>query len=553
MLRQTARFSSSMRTASGVRCRASLRCSERSTASCVRRLPRVRGGMRSAPPRAPKRESVRSLPRRTAPAAVVRTAIVFVGICAAFAPYPCVASDDWVTYAHDDRRTGFQSSPTGISRSTVGTLRLQWSVALRETVTSSPIVAGGTAFVATERGNVYALRTDDGHVRWRRNVGNSVRMTPALSHGRLLVGVYGFYGTPTKRASGASFQALDPASGHLLWKTPLPGVVRSEPVVVGSVIYEGIAGGDADSGCERGRIVTLDERTGKLLAGVWYTSTKPRNGGGIWSPLSFDGATIFFGTGNTCDGTGAQDAVVAINPALKTRWATPAQSPDGADEDVGGGAMIRGELVYVEGKSGRLYALDRRTGGTKWTADVHADTPGGGGFATPAGDGTVLVVNSGDGASQPEERTKLVAFDVAGRERYEIDQHTVSTPSLGASFVRGVGFAAIDKAIVAFDAQTGATLWTYRTADAFYAVPAIVSSGIYTVDLSGNVYAFGRGAVKNASATTKPTTVGHGDRGVVVEKPAFEHRRAIVVGAPFGLAIAVAAGLYLFGRRRRRR
>jgi hypothetical protein len=118
--------------------------------------------------------------------------------------------------------------------------------------------------------------------------------------------------------------------------------------------------------------------------------------------------------------------------------------------------------------------------------------------------------------------------------------------------VPGVGFAGIDKTIVAFDAQSGATLWTYETADAFYAVPAIVSSGVYAVDLSGNVYAFGRGAAGNASATTKQTTVEHGDRGVVVARRVFEHRRAIEVGAPFGLAIAVAAGLYLFGRRRRR-
>ncbi|MDB5042925.1 MAG: hypothetical protein JWN27_3651 [Candidatus Eremiobacteraeota bacterium] len=477
---------------------------------------------------------------------------MFAVICAAFGPSACFASDDWATYAHDDRRTGFQPAPTGITRSTVGALRLHWSAALRETVTSSPIIAGGTAFIATERGNVYALRTEDGRVRWRRHVGNSVRMTPAVSDGRLLVGVYGRDGTRARRASGASMQALDPANGRVLWKTPLPGVVRSEPVVVDSVIYEGIAGGDADSGCERGRIVTLDERTGKLLPGVWYTSSKPRNGGGIWSPLSFDGATIYFGTGNTCDGTGAQDGVVAISPALKTRWSVPAQSPGGGDEDVGGGVMIRGELVYVEGKSGLLNALDRRTGRTKWTADVHADSPGGGGFATPAGDGTVLVVNSGDGSSQPPEHTKLVAFDVAGRERYEIDQRTVSTPGLGASFVRGVGFAGIDKSIVAFDAQTGATLWAYPTADAFYAVPAIVSSGIYAVDLSGNVYAFGRGAA-NPSAAAQQATVGHGDRGVLVGNPASGRRRAILLGAPFGLAIAVAGGIYLFERRRRRR
>ena len=107
--------------------------------------------------------------------------VVFVGMCMAFAPYARAASDDWVTYAHDDRRTGFQPAPTGITRSTVGTLKLRWSVALRETVTSSPIVASGMVFVATEHGNVYGLEADNGRVRWRRNVGNSVRMTPALN------------------------------------------------------------------------------------------------------------------------------------------------------------------------------------------------------------------------------------------------------------------------------------------------------------------------------------------------------------------------------------
>lgn len=459
------------------------------------------------------------------------------------------ANGDWTTYAHDDRRTGFQPADMGITRATARSLHLRWSIPLKETATASPIVAGDTVFVATERGNVYALRTDNGRVRWKRNVGNIVRMTPALVHGRLLVGTYGFY--DTKPQHGASMEALDPASGRILWKTPLAGVVRSEPVVIGGAVYEGIAGGDPESGCTSGRIVTLDERTGKLLPAAWFTSTRPRNGGGIWSPLSFDGRTLYFGTGNTCDDTGAQNAIVAVSPRLGTRWSTPAQAPGGQDEDVGGGAMILGHAAYAEGKSGVLYALDLGTGRPLWTADVHADHPGDGGFATPAGDGTILAVNSGGGSSNPPHRTKLVAFDLSGHERYSIDQHIVSTPSLGASFVRGVGFAGIDKSVVAFDAQTGATLWTYATIDAFYAVSAIAGSSVYDVDLSGNVYAFGRSPESSGSPTTQLSTVAHGVRGVLVGVSAPRHRTIEL--AALGGAIALGAAICIVVLRRKRR
>lgn len=240
-----------------------------------------------------------------------------------------------------------------------------------------------------------------------------------------------------------------------------------------------------------------------------------------------------------------------MSPRLGTRWSTPAQAPGGQDEDVGGGAMILGHAAYAEGKSGVLYALDLGTGRPLWTADVHADHPGDGGFATPAGDGTILVVNSGGGSSNPPHRTKLVAFDLSGHERYSIDQHIVSTPSLGASFVRGVGFAGIDKSVVAFDAQTGATLWTYATIDAFYAVSAIAGSSVYDVDLSGNVYAFGRSPESSGSPTTQLSTVAHGVRGVLVGVSAPRHRTIEL--AALGGAIALGAAICIVVLRRKRR
>jgi outer membrane protein assembly factor BamB len=465
--------------------------------------------------------------------------------CACFISLAAAATGDWVTYAHDDRRTGFQPDPTGITTANVSSLQLHWSVALRELTTSSPIVAGDTVYVATRRGNVYALAADVGKIRWRRHIGNEVRMTPDLVDGQLLVAVYG--SIMTRPATGASMQALDPKTGRVLWKTPFAtGVMRSEPVVVGGVIYEGIAGGDPGSGCDSGRIVTLDEKTGKVLPGIWFTSPKRRNGGGIWSPLSYDGETIYFGTGNTCDGTGAQDSIVAITPALKTRWSQLAQAPGGDDEDVGGGVMIRGAMTYTEGKSGMLYALDRRTGKRRWASFLHADSPGGGGFATPAGDGTVLVANSGDGSSEPPNHTKLVAFDYSGHERYTIDEQSVATPSLGASFIPGIGFAGIDKSFEAFDARTGATLWSYETADSFYAVPAIATSGVFAVDISGNVYAFG---LARPTAAALPETLA----SLPHDEPAPSKRRMAIFGGAVVIAIALGVGgiMSLTNRRRR--
>jgi len=61
------------------------------------------------------------------------------------------------------------------------------------------------------------------------------------------------------------------------------GVIRSEPVVLGSVVYEGVAGGDADDGCVSGGIMALDERTGAPVRPFWQTAVLP-GGGGVWSP-----------------------------------------------------------------------------------------------------------------------------------------------------------------------------------------------------------------------------------------------------------------------------
>jgi outer membrane protein assembly factor BamB len=408
--------------------------------------------------------------------------------------------DDWTTFAHDQARTGLESQDTGITRDTVGHLALRWIRKLGKKTVASPIVARGSVYLATYDGDVIALDSADGSERWRRNVGaTGVRMTPALVGDLLLVGVYGELG-PTKRPQGASFAALDAASGALRWQTALPGLVRSEPVVVGSTIYEGLAGGDAFSGCFNGRIVALDLTTGRQLPPVWYTVRAKNDGGGIWGPLSSDGSRVYIGTGNSCSQLGKADygdGIVALGaPDLHLAWHVPAFVPNVDDSDVGGGVMLLGTRAYVAGKSGYLYVIDRTTGTLVKRFDLNPYARNGGSIGTPTGDGRIVVVSTGY-LTNPWDPPKtvetaggdLVAYDLDFHERYRV--HMDYTVMGYAAFVPGVGFTAQDRRLIAFDSETGTVLWSALLDDTAYASPAVVPSGLYEVTNSGTVFAYG--------------------------------------------------------------
>ena len=404
-------------------------------------------------------------------------------------------SDDWTTFAHDDKRSGFERLPTGITRATAPRLGRRWMRSLHEPVRSSPIVSGGNVYVETDQGSVYALDAASGEVRWHRQIGNAVRMTPALVDGALLVGVYGALGNVGAKPHGAAFVSLDAQTGDVRWRTELPGLVRAEPVVLGGVIYEGLAGGDSFSGCFDGRVIALDERTGALLPQTFRTSARRDNGGGVWGPLSTDGSTIYVGTGNTCAEQGASDygdSIVALKPDLHLAWHTSANVPGVDDSDVGGGVALHGDKAFVAGKSGFLYELERASGKILSRRDLAPWARNGGSIGTPTGDGTVLVVSGGektDPAKPPNPGCVITGFDLQGKVLYRF---RAERPVTGyAAFVPGVGFMTIDRRLVGFDAASGAELWAAELGDYAYASPVVVPSGVYAANDVGDVFAFG--------------------------------------------------------------
>jgi hypothetical protein len=228
---------------------------------------------------------------------------------------------------------------------------------------------------------------------------------------------------------------------------------------------------------------------------VWTTSAKPNNGGGVWGPLSTDGSTIYVGTGNTCDHLGGGDggdSIVALSRSLKTVWQTSAKVDGVDDSDVGGGVALAGRYAYVAGKSGYLYQLERANGRIVRRTDLAPWGRNAGSIGTPTGDGSVLVISGGEYSNPEAPRTPgciITGWGPDGTERYRF---TSAYPVHGyAAFVTGVGFLALDRAIVAFDARTGDKLWSQELGDTSYASPVVVPSGVYVVTNGGDVNAFG--------------------------------------------------------------
>ncbi|BDE07913.1 hypothetical protein WPS_31890 [Vulcanimicrobium alpinum] len=420
-------------------------------------------------------------------------------------PGPTVATDDWITYAHDQARSGLQLQATGITRSSAGSLKQRWKVSLGETIYASPIVAGGAVYVATDSGTVAALDAATGALRWRVHVGSSVRATPALIDGTLFVGVYGVANFAAQTTSGAAVVALDPATGAQRWRA-VPqnagnvGLVRSEPVVLNGVVYEGLAGGDDTTGCVSGGVMALDERSGTPVMNFWATAQAGgAGGGGVWSPFSTDGTNVYVGTGNGCgtETAGYSDAMVSLTRSLSVNWSRSAFVAPGGDEDVGGALNVAGTQAYFVAKSGLLYAVDRNSGNVAWQRDLKPWTRGGGAIGTPTGDGTMIIVTGGE-LQNPDlvnpPGCAISAFDLSGNPLYTFSSQYVVYGH--ASFVPGVGVIGLDHQLVAFNSQTGQTLWSSGDLGAnLYASPAIVPSGVYTATLGGDVVAFSQNGV----------------------------------------------------------
>ena len=310
-------------------------------------------------------------------------------------------SRDWPYYGNDLGNMRYvdldQINPGNVAQLTPAWILHTGVSSPKTSFESQPIVVGGTLYVSSPHGHVYALDAVTGALKWMYNPQVPPLHEMAICCGQTNRGVAVGDGKVFVGQLDATLVALDAQSGNVLWKTAVDKWEDSwtetmAPQFVNGKVLIGSSGGEFEL---RGHISAYDANTGNML---WrfYTSPGPGEvgndtwagdswkGGGatVWTTPAVDPdlGMVYFGTGNAgpdLDGSGRggnnlfTSSVVAID--LNTgayRWHFQEVHHDLWDYDgpqpthlftlEKGGQQI--PALGHANKNGYYFILDRRTG-----------------------------------------------------------------------------------------------------------------------------------------------------------------------------------------------
>src|SRR5499427_4972125 len=207
---------------------------------------------------------------------------------------------------------------------------------------SSPVVANGTVYFGSGDGNLYALDSATGDLRWKFKTGDVVHSSPALADGVLFFGSWDSY-----------FYAVDAATGKEKWRfhggedPTIHNQVgfQSSPAVVDGVVY---------TGCRDSNLYALDAATGKEK---WHY-----NASGSWintSPAVSRGRVV----------AGTSDSSLYL--VLDAETGKPIVRQQGKAYMFSSPAVV-GSVVFVGVLNGTLEARDFGSGELLWDFQTEA-------------------------------------------------------------------------------------------------------------------------------------------------------------------------------------
>jgi len=413
------------------------------------------------------------------------------------------APSEWRMYQHDAGHSAYAMT-SRINTDNVATLGQAWSFQTGDWVSGTPVVGGGLVYIGSWDGKMYALRESDGSLVWSFaaetitidscNETYGIDSTAALVDGRLYFG-----------SAACTLYSVDAATGREIWRTRLADPqqayhIWSSPLVFDGKVYVGLASHCVNP-CVRGRVVCLSAATGQVLW-TFHTAREGSTGAAVWSSLAIDSGRnmVYATTGNYCTGDDTYgDSILALNSdtgLLIWQYKNVARQGDRENLDFGASPVLFDTegipALAVGSKDGSVYAVRRETGELLWTTRVTDGNSIGGTISSPAAAyGKIFM-----GATVETRTGKVVALDQrSGQVLWEATQ---PAPVLGAASVSGgaVFIGGVDGTVRAYDVDDGRLLWSVKRGTIYGGV-AIAGDRIYVGSTDNSVYAF-------ALNTTRP-------------------------------------------------
>lgn len=375
----------------------------------------------------------------------------------------------------------FQPAATGgLSAADVPGLELKWAFAYPNAIRarSQPTVAGGTVFIGSQNGMIYALDAKTGCVRWNYRASAEVRTPVSISswtEGEGEPRPVAYFGDILARA-----YAVDAQTGELKWVTKVDdhpnATITGAPVIVEDRLYVPVSSLEVVNAIDpayecctfRGSLVALDAADGSIAwktysideaaseAGVTSAGTKilAPSGAPIWTSPAVDLARrrLYAGTGENYSSPAGDtsDAIIAFdmdsgeivwveqatagdawNVGCLSQYAPdPANCPeeDGPDFDFGASPMLialdDGRDVLIAGqKSGDAMAIDPDNGEMLWRKRIGRGGVQGGIHFGIAAEGSTAYIPINDMA-YPEDVTRYKFETPARPGMYALDAET---------------------------------------------------------------------------------------------------------------------------------
>jgi outer membrane protein assembly factor BamB len=381
------------------------------------------------------------------------------------APEP-VANAAWA-------QAGYDSSHVMPNAALGGHPEKKWSASIGNGSSSDfkilarPVVKDGVVYAMDAEGSVAAVDAAKGDVKW------SVETTPKGRDESAIGGGVGVDGDIVYVTTGfGEVLALNAADGKIKWRRALSNPIRAAPAIAGGRVYAV----SIDN-----QLSALNAQTGEVEwqhRGIAESATLM----GAASPAVVgDSVVVAYGSGEIFN-LRAENGRVSWSYALTTPTQIGALP---AIADIRGLPVIDRDRVFAISHSGRMAAIDHRTGDRDWEADI-------GGINTPVVAGDTVFILSNDGQLAALSRDNGRILWVQEMQHLSDPEDRDSDPVFWTGPVLGGGRLWLTNSLgqlVGFSLADGKQTDKIDIDDPIYVPPVIANGAIYVVTDDGDLVA----------------------------------------------------------------